>query len=72
MATHTKSITDPKTHARRVREMLLDIVHYTRDEVHEVKEPHARALFETTAETLEGLAHAYEDYDEGTEEAFER
>jgi len=50
--------------------MLLDVVQRARNAIPEIDDPRAKALFETTAETLLGVAKAYEDYGEGREAAW--
>jgi hypothetical protein len=72
MPTKSESVTDPVFHTKRIRQMLLDVADHARDDVDEVNEPRAQALFETTAEALEGLARAYEHYEEGKETAWKR
>jgi hypothetical protein len=72
MANRTDNATEPTVHTRHVRQMLLDIVTHVRADINNISEPRAQALFETTAETLEGLAKAYEDYGEGREAAWRR
>jgi len=41
-----------------------------REDVSKVEDPHARALFETTAEVLTGLVKAYEHFDQRSEQAW--
>lgn len=61
---------DPRRHAARTRVMLEDLANHTREEGRTVTEPKARALFETTAEVLLGLATAYDHYEKRSEEAW--
>ena len=42
-----------------------------RDEIGDLNDPQAKALFETTAEAIGGLQDAFEDYRAKTEEAWE-
>jgi hypothetical protein len=63
---------EPGEKIGQIRQQLLDTVKHTRSAIDQVDEPRARALFETTAEVLEGLAKAYKDYDEGAEVAWRR
>ena len=44
----------------KIRRMLDDVSRHAREDVIKVADPKARALFETTAEVLDGLAKAYE------------
>jgi len=67
-----KAITDPKQHTQRIRKMLVDAAQQARSGIAEIEEPSARALFETSAEVLTGLAKAYEDYDAGSEPAWRK
>ena len=68
----SNSIAEPGEKIGEVRHKLLDMVQQTRNEIDQVNDPRARALFETTAEVLEGLAKAYKDYNEGSEAAWRR
>ena len=43
---------------------------HLREDIAKINEPRAEALFETTAETLDGLITAFEDYERGQEEAW--
>jgi hypothetical protein len=52
--------------------MLIELAQHARDDVGQIDEPRAQALFETTAEVLQGLARAYEHYDAGSEPAWRR
>jgi hypothetical protein len=47
------------------------IAEQTREEASQVDNPRARALFETTAEVLHGLASVYEDFEARTEQAWQ-
>jgi hypothetical protein len=68
----SNSIAEPGEKIGHIRQKLLEMVQLTRSEIDHVDEPRARALFETTAEVLEGLAKAYKDYGEGSEAAWRR
>jgi hypothetical protein len=54
---------DPRHHTAKIKRMLTD--------VGKITEPKAQALFETTAEVLQGLAKAFEHYDTGAEPAMQ-
>jgi hypothetical protein len=54
---------DPGYHVNYIRRMLNEAAARARRDAGIVDEPQARALFETTAEVLKGLATAY-DHDE--------
>jgi len=50
--------------------MLNGVIAHAREDVSKVEDPHARALFETTAEVLTGLVKAYEHFDQRSEQAW--
>jgi hypothetical protein len=50
--------------------MLSELRDHLREDIAKINEPRAEALFETTAETLDGLISAFEDYERGQEEAW--
>ncbi|MFI5230977.1 MAG: hypothetical protein ACHQSE_00570 [Gemmatimonadales bacterium] len=52
--------------------MLVDTALQARNDIAEIDEPRARALLETSAEVLTGLAKAYEDYDAASEPVWRR
>jgi hypothetical protein len=62
---HTEATTDPRFHASNIKRMLLNVQAHARSDTQQVNDPQARALFETTAEVLGGLAKAYDDYEQG-------
>lgn len=59
-----------REHAREVRDSLEDVNGRLREAIGEVEDPHAEALFETTAEVLEGLSNAYTHFEARSEEAW--
>jgi len=52
--------------------MLNDAMTHAREDVSQVNDPKAEALFETTAEVLQGLVKSYEHFENRSEEAFSR
>jgi hypothetical protein len=50
--------------------MLSEVPDHLREDIAKINECSAEALFETTAETLDGLITAFEDYERGQEEAW--
>ena len=62
---------DPIRHTRQIKERLTELIDHLREDVHKVDDPQAKALFETTAEALGGLAKAFEDYEAKDEAAWE-
>lgn len=63
---------DPRYHTARIRNMFGDMIDHLRKDVKIVDDPRAKAMYETSAEVLRGLQKAFEDYEEGTEEAWRR
>ena len=61
---------DPRAHARRIREMLREALNHAREDEMRVSGPKALALFETTAEVLQGLIAAYEHFEQKSEPAW--
>jgi hypothetical protein len=65
-------ISDPLRHTTKIRGRLTDLAEHLRGDVEKVEEPRAQALFETAAEVLLGLEHAFADYERGEEPAWRR
>lgn len=61
---------DPKEHSRNIRSGLQEMIDHLRKDIGKVDDPKAKALFETSAEVLNGLMTAYSHYEEGREEAW--
>lgn len=61
---------DPRHHTDKIKQMLRDVANHMRDDVQKVDEPKAKALFETSAEVLEGLITAFTHYEQQSEEAW--
>lgn len=62
---------DPRYHLASIEKMLHELAAHARQDVSKVQNsPRAEALFETTAEVLEGLAKAYRDAQDKSEEAW--
>jgi len=61
---------DPRHRTAKIEDMLNGVIAYAREDVSKINDPHARALFETTAEVLTGLVKAYEHFDQRSEEAW--
>ena len=61
----------PRHHAAKMKCLLEQAARYAREDVDKVADPKAQALFETTAEVLDGLRSAYEHYEERSESAWQ-
>ena len=62
--------TNPHEHTMHVKTAMRELITHLRQDIERVNEPRAQALFETTAEVLQGLLTAYEHYELGKEVAF--
>lgn len=71
-ATNTQEQTsDPMYHAANIERMLDDLTKHVREDIGRVNgSPRAQALFETTAEVLEGLSKAYQHFQDKSEQAW--
>ena len=63
---------DPRHHTQKMRKALKDIQDHLRDDIEKVDEPQLKAMFETAAEVLGGLAKAFHDYEQKNESAWRR
>jgi len=70
MTFEVQQSSDPRLHAANIKKLLSETAEHARADVEQVQDPLARALFETTAEVLAGLVHAYEHYEEKSEAAW--
>jgi hypothetical protein len=59
---------NPRYHLVKVRGMLTAVIRHCREDVEKVAEPKAQAIFETTAEVLDGLVNAYSRYEKELDE----
>jgi hypothetical protein len=53
---------DPLPHVENIGKALIRLVDHLRLDLKKVDEPRAQALFETSAEILQGLAESFRDY----------
>jgi hypothetical protein len=63
---------DPLRHTGKMQTRLAELAEHLREDVTKIDEPRAQALFETAAEVLLGLRHAFLDYEKGDEPAWQR
>ena len=64
------SSSNPLDHTANVKRMLNETKDHLREDVLKVADPKAQALFEVTAEVLQGLVKAFEDYEKRSEPAW--
>ena len=67
----TTSENNPLHHTAKIKGKLNDLIEHLRSDVTKVEDPKAEALFETTAEVLNGLVNAYSDYELKNEKAWQ-
>lgn len=60
---------DPFHHTQKLKAQLRQLIEHLRQDVGQVTEPKAQALFETSAEVLTGLVKAFDDYERQREAA---
>ena len=63
---------NPLFHTRKMQQRLQEIITHMREDVDLVDEPQFKAMFETSAEVLTGLAKAFDDYERKNEAAWRR
>lgn len=61
---------DPRHHTANIINMLNNVKTHVREDASKVEDAQAKALFEVTAEVLQGLITAYEHYEGQTEKAW--
>jgi hypothetical protein len=61
---------DPRHHTANIKRMLNDVRDHVRQDVGQVDDPKAEALFEVTAEILQGLITAYDHFESRSEPAW--
>ncbi len=61
---------DPRYHAERIKGMLDQVIQHVKGDVTKVDDPKAQALFETTAEVLNGLVTAYDHFENKQEKGW--
>lgn len=59
-----------RNHTQEMQKRLNDTITHLRQDIDEVEEPKLRAMFETSAEVLEGLVKAFQDYEQKNESAW--
>jgi hypothetical protein len=66
------SDSDPLHHTGKMKQRLKEIVDHLRQDIERVDEPQFRAMFETSAEVLNGLIKAFSDYEQKNEPAWRK
>lgn len=63
---------DPRHHTQNMQKRFRELMKHLRDDVEKVDEPQLKAMFETAAEVLGGLAKAFGDYEKKNESAWRK
>jgi ferritin-like protein len=63
---------NPQHHTQAMRKRLQEIVTHLREDIQKVDEPQLKAMFETSAEVLNGLMKAFSDYEKKNESAWRK
>ena len=61
---------DPKPYVNKYQHQFDELTHKIRRDLQQIDEPQARALMETSAEVIQGLSKAFNDYQNKTEPAW--
>jgi len=61
---------DPRHHTRKMKVRLQETVEHLREDIEKVDDPQLKAMFETSAEVLIGLATAFDHYERKNESAW--
>jgi len=63
---------NPQVHTRKMKERLKETVTHLRQDIEKVDEPKLAAMCETSAEVLNGLIKAFDDYEKKNEAAWRK
>lgn len=63
---------NPQHHTQKMKTRLQETVTHLREDIQKVDEPQLRAMFETSAEVLNGLIKAFSDYEKKNEAAWRK
>ncbi|WP_026621322.1 hypothetical protein M728_001894 [Ensifer sp. WSM1721] len=63
---------DPIHHTQKMKGELNTLIEHLREDVTKVDDPQFKALFETSAEVLDGLVKAFTHYEQKSEAAWSR
>jgi hypothetical protein len=62
----------PQHHTQKMKKRLEETVTHLRQDIDKVDEPQLAAMFETSAEVLNGLIKAFDDYEKKNEAAWRK
>lgn len=61
---------DPMEHTANIKKEFKKLSEHLREDVEKLSDPQAKALFEVSAEVIDGLEKAFEDYERKNESAW--
>ena len=61
---------DPLHHTQKIRARLKELSEHLREDIGKIDEPQAKAMFETSAEVIDGIITAFMHYEEKSEKAW--
>jgi molecular chaperone GrpE (heat shock protein) len=64
------SSADPREHTQNIKEEFKKLSDHLREDVEKIDDPKAKALFEVSAEVIDGLEKAFTDYETKNESAW--
>jgi hypothetical protein len=62
---------DAREHTPQIRTAFSELSRHLRKDINKIDDPKAQALFETSAEVLEGLENAFEHFEQRSEPAWQ-
>ena len=68
----TTTSRDPLEHTANIKDEFIKLSEHLREDVDKVDDPKAKALFEVSAEVIDGLQKAFNDYEKKNESAWQR
>lgn len=68
----TSMSSNPREHTASIKEEFIKLSKHLRDDVDKVDDPKAKALFEVSAEVIDGLEKAFTDFEQKTEAAWRK
>ena len=66
----TTTSRNPLEHTANIKEELVKLSEHLREDVDKVDDPKAKALFEVSAEVIDGLQKAFNDFEKKNESAW--
>jgi hypothetical protein len=67
--TNEYPLNDARHHTLKIASEMRHLVSHLRGDAAKVQQPKAQAMYETAAESIDGLRKAFEDYERGSEPA---